>query len=445
MAASKRNLDDFHNFPGRVIDNIYEFPLLKKTDTMDRTRQWQIFIRLVRDGHRQTGIDWDLDDEKTVPILNEYFDGRDLPDNVIAQLYSENGIVGGKITRNAPTYFTEIALEGRANQRNQFQQALIKGRADHIKRSELGGNKKTNDKMYFPMLAKPWKDAAKHIVYPVFVQPKLDGVRCISYITGKDGDVVFYSRTKKIFPRLEYLANILRHLLVSLYDDENNQSIYLDGELYRHGDNLQDISGRSRRENKETKNKNEYHLYDCFYPTEMDTPFVDRYLQLEELFSAVDRKSSKYLKLVQTNEAKNKNEVNKLYDKHLKNGYEGVILRNKHGEYKANAKSKSSGQRSNDLIKMKPKFTDEYKIIGYTSGKRGKDANAIIWICETKEGNQFNVTPKDITYEERESLFAEAEKNFEQFRGKMLTVEYEDLSNDNIPQRAKALVIRDYE
>ncbi len=443
MAASKRNLDDFQNFPGGIIDDIYEFPLLKKTDTMNRTRQWQIFIRLVIDGNRQSGIDWNLDDEKTVPIIDEYFEGHDLPDGVIAELYSENGVVGGKITRNAPTYFTDIALAGRANQRNQFQQALIKGRADHIKRSELGGNKKTNDKMYFPMLAKTWKDAAKHIIYPVLVQPKLDGVRCICYLTSADGDVVFYSRTKKIFPRMEYLAEIMRPLLISLYDGD--QSIYLDGELYKHGDNLQDISGRSRRENKETKTKNEYHLYDCFYPNEMHTPFSDRYLQLEELFTAVNRKASKYLKLVQTTEAKNKNEVNKLYDKYIRSGYEGIILRNKNGVYKANAKSKSSAQRSNDLIKMKPKFTDEYKIVGYTSGKRGKDANAIIWICETKNGNQFNVTPKDITYEERESLFSAAEKNFRQFQGKMLTVEYEDLSNDNIPQRAKALVIRDYE
>lgn len=112
----------------------------------------------------------------------------------------------------------------------------------------------------------------------------------------------------------------------------------------------------------------------------------------------------------------------------------------------ANVQKTGAFLRSKDLVKMKPKFTDEYEVVSYTEGSKGKDRGAIIWICQTKDSVQFHVTPKDITYEERYKLFTEAEENFdEKFASRMLTVEYEDLSSANVPLRAKALTFRDYE
>ncbi len=95
---------------------------------------------------------------------------------------------------------------------------------------------------------------------------------------------------------------------------------------------------------------------------------------------------------------------------------------------------------------MKPKFTDEYEVVGYAEGSKGKDKGAILWVCQTQDGDQFHVTPKDMTYAERYDLFHDAVDNFEEkYLGRMLTVEYEDLSKDGIPLRAKALTFRDYE
>jgi hypothetical protein len=98
------------------------------------------------------------------------------------------------------------------------------------------------------------------------------------------------------------------------------------------------------------------------------------------------------------------------------------------------------------LVKLKQCFSDEFKIIGYTEGSRGKDKGAIIWVCETADNVEFNVTPKDITYEQRKELFLDAEENFDKkYKHKMLTVDYEALSKNGVPLRAKAVVIRDYE
>jgi len=469
MTSDKRDFADFRAFPGSVVENIYTFPTLHHTDSMDRERIWTAYVRIVKDGKRQTAIDWNVLEEHQLPIRDKYFDGDPIPDGSVVQVWNESGIAAGKITRCIPTYITDIAFEGQRNQRNQFQQGLIRARADYLKRQDKGGkpdtsdskkdatgNKKKTAAMYFPMLAKPWKDGAKHLKYPLYVQPKLDGVRCLTYLKKKDSNfsqVVCYSRARKEFPAMEYIQRILYPYLNELYDGE---SIYLDGELYKHGESLQDISGRSR--NAKRTALNEYHLYDCFYPSELDTTFEDRHEQLEELRRAVERSKTKHtvedcevsagdiIKFTPTHLVKNIAEVNKLFEKYTTAKYEGVILRNADGPYKADATKTGAFLRSNDLVKMKQRFSDEFEVVGYTQGSRGKDVGAIIWICKTPAGEEFNLTPKDSTYEERYETFKIAEAKFEkEFLGRMMTVEYEDLSDSGVPLRAKAVGFRDYE
>lgn len=447
MAASKRNFDDFHNFPGSLTDlGYYSFPALWHKDDAGRWRVWQIHVRLVKDEFRLNGIDWSLLDEKQLPIKDPYFTSA-IDSTIVAQVWAESGIESGKITRSAPTYVTEPVNKGKANERNVFQQALVIARSLWQKRKDKGDSEEkqtTTSNMPFPQLAKSYKDAQKYIKYPIYIQPKLDGVRCIMFLKKKNGgykNVIAYTRTKKVFPSIDYLRKEIYPYLNALFED--GHSIYLDGELYRHGKKLQDISGDSRNENTDQKadDRNEYHVYDCFYLNELAADFKMRYAQLENIFNNT---SSDLLKLVPTKLATSSAEVNKEYAKFLKQGYEGAILRNSAGVY-AFGTSKT-GTRSNDLIKLKPKFSDEFECVGYTQGDKGKDVGAVIWICQTKDKQQFNVTPKDITYEERYALFQDCEASFKKkYYLRMLSVEYEDLSKTGIPQRAKALTFRDYE
>jgi hypothetical protein len=502
MSASKRDFTDFHEFPGSVDEGTgyYSLPTLWHKDDAGRQRVWQIHVRLIKKPKQElSGIDWDLLKEKQIPIQDEHFDmGQKISTSTCAEAWVETGIETGKITRSAPTYITEPVNEGKSNERNVFQQALIYARSQWLKRKEKGNSetkdtdektdvkdsntdetKTTSDKtgktksatgkkkelskktkavpnanvMYFPMLAKPFKDGEKHLVYPLYVQPKLDGVRCLVYLAKKDGgveNVVAYTRTKKPFPSVDYLKEILYPYLNDLYDTEKNQSIYLDGELYKHGKRLQDISGDSRNEatdtSEENTNRNEYHVYDCFYPLELDTVFISRHEQLVALYEALSDEDAKVIKQVPTYKVSSYEEAEKKFDKFVSMGYEGAILRNEAGPYLGNSQKTGAFLRSKDLVKMKQRFSDEYKCVGYTEGKRGKDKGAVIWICETTDGVQFNVTPKDTTYAERYRLFQECEEDFDGlFKDRMLTVEYEDLSSDNVPLRAKALTFRDYE
>jgi len=273
------------------------------------------------------------------------------------------------------------------------------------------------------------------------------------YLEKKNGgvkSVVAYTRTKKPFPSVDYIKNIIYPYLNSLYDDEKNQSIYFDGELYKHGKKLQDISGDSRNEKTNTradnKKRNEYHIYDCFYPKELDTPFSKRLEQLQSFYDAIDAEDALVLKRVPVFQVNSMADASRKYTQFTKMGYEGAMLRNTSGPYLGNPQKTGAFLRSNDLVKMKPKFTDEFEIVDYDQGSKGKDRGAIIWVCKTTDGVHFNVTPKDMTYEERYNLFNEAEENFDnKFLSRMLTVEYEDLSNTGVPLRAKALTFRDYE
>lgn len=470
MTSSKRDFTDFKAFPGKVDANShYVFPTLWHKDSYGHLRQWTVRVRLIHDTNTTIlGIDWDLSTEKQVNIKDSYFINDQLPEGIIAEVWVENGVSGGKITRSSPTYIKDLSFEGNKNQRNQFQAALIFARSLYLKRQDLGGSiEKPDDKAkkpkkqlgvikYFPMLAKPYKDGIKHIKFPAYVQPKLDGVRCITYLEKKDGGVesiICYSRKKNPLMGTDHIKQALYYYLNALFDVEKNQSLFLDGELYKHGKRLQDISGevRNEGENKtaDIADKNQYHLYDCFYPLELDTPFEDRKEQLEVIFNSMQERkditAQSCIKQVKTTLADDLAAATKLFNKYTEAKYEGVILRNTQGVYLADADRGGNILRSNDLVKMKEKFSDEYKIVGYTSGKRGKDKNAVIWIAETPDGKQFNVTPKDMTYEERYKIYDKCVKNFSQYANRMMTIEYEDLSRDGIPQRAKGCEFRDYE
>lgn len=244
---------------------------------------------------------------------------------------------------------------------------------------------------------------------------------------------------------MEYLSSRLFKYLDDLYDKKSG-SIYLDGELYRHGKRLQDISGESRNEKKPELNLNQYHIYDCFYADELDSPFEHRNRQLANIQECLSDEDKEFIRIVPTTEVFDEKDAFSKFDYYVNQGYEGIMLRNKDGKYLASASKTGDILRSRDLVKLKSKSTDEFEVVGFDQGKRGKDIGAIIWKVKTKTGKVFNVTPKDMTYDERKKYYKECIDDFDNlYKGKMLTVEYEILSKDGVPQRGKSLVFRDYE
>ena len=369
---------------------------------------------------------------------------------------------------------------------------MIKARDLWIKRNDSSGvgMKKLNDEAdsninvkYYPMLARPYDECEKYLTYPLYVQPKLDGLRCIIYLKEKSNidSIECYSRNMKLYPDLKYITDILYPILDKYYNTETNKSLYLDGELYKHGKSLQDISGDGRSgKTKKNNDRNQYHIYDCFYPDKLDMPFKERTKIIDEIFNLVDNtvvgytsnplvdytntlvdytsntlvdKSANNLVSnlnvifkVNTHEVNKFKKVNKLYTKYLEENYEGVMLRNGDSPYLADPVKTGAKLRSKELAKLKMTFTEEYECVSYTEGENGNSKGAVIWICKIDDslGTVFKVTPKNITMEDRYKLYNKCVKNFKKyFEGRMLTVEHQGLSSTGVPLRAKALVFRD--
>lgn len=484
MASDKRDYSNFKKFPGSIIAQKYQFPSLYYQDGAGKTRIWTIYVRLVKDSPKgkrpKHQHDWNLMEENQIPIVEGYLSDKKIPPNVVAQFWIETGIIGGKISRHPPTYPKKTNI-GKANERDPLKQGLVDARSKYLKKREEGGRTKKEfsskkklpgTKKFFPMLARKYDDEKNYVVWPAMGQPKLDGVRCIAFLDANPRkkpvnykNVILQTRQQKEFVGFSHIRRILLEPLKEMYHVSGN-SLYLDGEFYKHGKALQDISGEVRNIEKNsivTKDSVEYHIFDCFYPTELTTPFEERYELLEDFFclldiSVVDWEGSTLEKSMQkknmvievpTKEFKDEKSAMKQYKIWLSKGYEGFMYRNSLGPYLAHPTKTGTFLRSRNLLKLKMRYSDEFELVGFTEGTKGRDKGAIIWICQTKDGKKtFHATPKNTTLKERYALFKKItqDDNFdEKYKGRMMTVEYEDLSKEGVPLRAKAVEIRDYE
>lgn len=477
MSADKRSQTGFKSFAGKINHdtNLYEFPTLYKTADSGKKRQWTIYVRLIKEESKNPKLtkkqNWNLLEENEVPIKDDYLeDNNKLPKGIVSQIWTETGLVSGHISRSASSYPKEKNV-GKSNERNYFHQALLDARSKYLKKiaegsHEEGKEQPLNTDLYFPMLARNYEDyenkPANHkdvIKYPLYIQPKLDGSRCIAYIDCSDEkeldnmtfeNVILYTRQKKYYPDSETNNNIRKSLLNVLkynYNRKHKKSVYIDGEIYCHGMSLQDIGSETRA--TDSNAEIQYWIYDCFYPFWKKETFSQRIEFLENLYDMLKEKEKIYIKLTPTEIVNNIKENNKKFKYYLNNNYEGIMIRSTNGIYSKSAIKKSTALRSKHLLKRKKVYDGEYEVIDFTEGKRGTSKGAVIWICITEKGKRFNVTPNE-TNEERYRIFKECKKNkgqgfIKKYKNRMMLVEYRSLTNAGKPSHAKAIAFRDYE
>ena len=104
-----------------------------------------------------------------------------------------------------------------------------------------------------PMLAYPVSDKPINYNEPIFMQPKLDGVRCVIQANVKrhilhpslnDVSVVAYSRTGKEWKNIHHILEQLKPFF------QKYPNVILDGELYNHDlrDDFETIISLVRRQ-----------------------------------------------------------------------------------------------------------------------------------------------------------------------------------------------------
>jgi DNA ligase-1 len=206
----------------------------------------------------------------------------------------------------------------------------------------------------------------------VFVQPKLDGVRCIFT---KDGA---YSRTGKPFKNLAHLEEDLEDFF------NNNPNSVLDGELYNHDlkHDFEKIISLVRKtkptdqDRFEAGNLVQYHVYDTIAE---GVNYEDRYNWLR-----INLPIYKTMTLIANTTVSSYDEAKMLHNVHLAQGYEGSMLRT-NGFYEQ--------KRSYNLQKFKDFSDDEATIIGYEAGKGKRTGTLGKFYMQDDEGNQFGCPP----------------------------------------------------
>jgi DNA ligase-1 len=362
---------------------------------------------------------------------------------------STHGIVGGKQVDH-DTVISEGKNIGKKNETSPKEQAILEAEREWTKKAKQGYSGETvvnngaskkeetvkEKQVLKPMLALEFEPEAE-TKYPVYIQPKLDGVRCLVYFS-EDREVLFQSRQNTMFDPFEHLVGEIRALMKTLGDPEG---FVLDGELYIHGAEFNEITSIVRRSKKKHPNMEnlKYHIYDCFYFGDHNLEKNKMsYSNRNKLITAAFKKHPefKHLCLVETHQAGSMAEVEKLHGHFttMEKPYEGVMIRTIGGVYKQQGRSK-------DLQKYKKFCDEEFEVVGYHEGT-GAHAGTPIFDCRSKKNSEktFGVTmngPMDVR---KEML-----KNVKKYIGKQLTVKYQELTPDGIPRFPVGISFRDYE
>jgi len=284
------------------------------------------------------------------------------------------GQVGGAIQDTAET-IKEGKNVGKANATTPVQQAEAeakstwelkkkKGYVEDMTHAVAGKVDAIIEGGIFPMLAHTIEKRGKDLKYPCFVQPKLDGHRCIAIC--KNGKVTLWSRSRKPITGVPHIIKALES--IGGFVGEN---FILDGELYNHDYrfNFEELTHFIRQQKPIAGHEVvQYHIYDL--PIHED--YEERLKILKNFFFNVPPHRETPLRFVETNDVVNEKEMMCNYDNFIEKGYEGAILRNAKGLYK--------NKRSSDLLKVKQFQDEEFEVIEVVEGK-GKLVGHGIFIC----------------------------------------------------------------
>ena len=228
------------------------------------------------------------------------------------------------------------------------------------------------------MLAHVYKDDSQiDWAEPVWIQPKLDGVRCLFT---KDGA---FSRTGKQFMNVKHIEEDLKELFDSC------PWMVLDGELYNHNlkDDFEKIISLVRKQKptdedrSEARTKIQYHVYDYIVG---NTKYLKYKKRMDALVcSNIYTPSVCY---VESKRVATPAILKIAHQANLDRGYEGSIIR-LNGIYEH--------KRSKNLLKVKDFNDSEAKIIDFVEGKGKRIGTIGKFIAIDSNGMEFGMPVMD--------------------------------------------------
>lgn len=401
------------------MEHVEELPTIYGVEKNGKTKLWTARIyRDILNGNATAEIIYGQLDGKKQTTTREYTEGKNL----------------GK--KNETTPLQQCMCETRRKWQDKMEKegySLVQPVSESESHpSQQPQQHPSSGGKVFPMLAHTYeplssKNKKNDIVFPCYVQPKLDGLRCLCYMmpcgNSNDCKVVAQSRTGSYFETVEHICAELRPILLK------NPGLILDGELYTTDIPFEELAGLIKKKKLSEADVQrvrciKYHVYDIVAD---GAPYSERH---KHILATVGRTKCEHLEAVHTQLIHTLGEFRQAFGECVAGGYEGIMLRNVDGLYRQN-------YRSHDLQKYKEFMESEYPIVGFKEAD-GRDKGTVVWVCRTAEEREFSVRPRG-TQDQRRQWFNTGPQHV----GKLLTVIYQELSELNVPRFPVGKAIRD--
>lgn len=293
------------------------------------------------------------------------------------------------------------------------------------------------------------------LTFPINVQPKLDGIRCLATMNYETNKVTLQTRNGLCIDVFDQIVSELQIFFQCLYEITKTKTIVLDGELYTNTIPFETLSGlvRAKKTDKLNNAGNEtrhqlmrqihYHIFD--YCDFTNKAF---FIRMDDIQTAFNQQhminkinSFMFIEIVETTTVASITEFTEKHTYYISKQYEGIIARDPYSAYEVNKRSKY-------LQKYKTFQDEEFTIVGFSEeGDLGSEL--IIFECclnNTKDNNNntketfktFNVRPIGST-EYRRNLYSRRALLI----GKQLTVTFQEKSCYGIPRFPTGKSIRE--
>jgi len=273
------------------------------------------------------------------------------------------------------------------------------------------------------MLAHKYDDNRVDWSQPVYIQPKLDGVRCLFTKNGA------YSRSGKQFMNVRHIEMALKPFF------DKQPDVTLDGELYNHKlkNDFEKIISLVRKQKPTDSDRIDawklvqFHCYDYF-----DGVMYDSYSTRQDQLVCSDIYDDQ-IKYVPAKLVSSYKTARAIHTKFLAHGYEGSIIR-LDGLYKHG--------RSYDLMKFKDFSDAEATIVGYELGKGKRQGTLGKFLMQDDEGIQFGCPPgKGYNYKDLANMLLK----INDYIGQRATFTYFQRTNAGSYRHPLFKCIRNYE
>lgn len=304
---------------------------------------------------------------------------------------------------------------GKANETSDSEQAVIEAKAVWAKKLKSGYSEEITAKpsIQLPQKVLTYIGNEKLLKFPAYSMPKLNGVNG-TYRRDQQGNLTLTSRGGETYPPVPHLEADIRKAMDLVNTD------CLNGELYIHGQHLQDILSAVVK-TKELSKKLTFNIFE--FP-DIDLEFCDKISLFDSLQQHLD---STFVVPVPITPVSNTNEVVECFNTAVHtNNFEGTVLYNYDAKYIHN-------YRSSSVFKYKVPLESEFKVVSFNEDKN----NHPVYICTSACGQEFKVKRKG-TDEERKADLLSASSNI----GKWLTVYYECLSRGGVPLKPVGGIFR---